>query len=88
MESYCSRGKKRNRPRLIRGSAAGEAESLKNDVLTVAYHKNDGMYQARMEMPEHTNIKKKKSFTGIVGPSHWSADWFRKRNANRRNEPV
>ena len=57
MESYCSRGKKEIAQDLYMAQPR-EAESLKNDVLTVAYHKNDGMYQARMEMPEHTNILK------------------------------
>ena len=49
---------KKKSPKTYTWLSRGEAESLKNDVLTVAYHKNDGMYQARMEMPEHTNILK------------------------------
>lgn len=49
---------KKKSPKTYTWLSRGEADSLKNDVLTVSYHKNDGMYQARMEMPEHTNILK------------------------------
>lgn len=49
---------KKKSPKTYTWLSRGTATSLENDVLTVTYHKNDGMYQARMEMPEHTNILK------------------------------